>query len=119
MLKECGMGKQALVKPLLSLTVILLLVTVGVWWFVHRDPHLVLATSQPTDLLENPSPKDYALPNQVITVLEKGTWLKVVQVIYGKDYVAYKVRLPDGRSGYIIGGWGVHVHSTDEAGRAR
>lgn len=112
-------GKRVLIKPLVVLAVMLLLIAGGIWWIDNQDPHLLLATSRPVDLLENPSPQYYAFPNSVVTVLEPGTWLKVIKLRYGKDYVAYKVRLPDGRSGYIIGGWGVNVHETDDEGRAR
>ncbi len=113
------MGRRVPLKPFIALTVILLLVAGGIWWIDNQDLHLLLATSRPVDLLENPSPKYYAFPNRVVTVLETGTWLKVVKVRYGKDYVTYKVRLSDGRSGYVIGGWGVNVHETDEQGHVR
>jgi hypothetical protein len=65
-----------------------------------------VTVERPTNVLEKPFPENYPStnpePNAVIAVLEKGVTVELLGDKHGKDYKVYKVRLNDGRTGYIL-----------------
>ncbi len=68
----------------------------------------IVVIEAPTKLLKNPYPFNYPStkpqPNEIITILDKGDKGYVLDVSYGKDYKVYKVRMEDGKTGYLING---------------
>ena len=42
--------------------------------------------------------------NRVISIVESGETVEFICVEYKKDYAAYKVRLKDGRKGFVMSG---------------
>lgn len=70
----------------------------------------VAIIDKPTEVMEEPYPKHYGeKTTRVIGTLQPGQEVKVINYRYNKDFRAYKVRLPDGRVGYIIGGNEFHI----------
>ncbi len=69
---------------------------------------LLLIVEGPTKLLKNPYPDNYPStnpqPNEIISMLKNGDEGEVLDSIYGKDYKAYKVKMKDGKTGYLING---------------
>lgn len=69
-------------------------------------PSAIIA-DEPLQVLERPSPIDYPttnpLPNSVLDTLPPGTRLAVTESGIEKDYMYYRVELPDGRKGFVIG----------------
>jgi hypothetical protein len=51
-----------------------------------------------TDLQTKPSTSDY----EIIKKLPPNSQVKVLRIIYGKDYMAIKVETADGQKGWII-----------------
>jgi hypothetical protein len=76
------------------------------------------------NVLENPlplnlsSPKTYTNPpttlpaNKVIAVLTKGQMVPVMGRVYGKDFLAYEIQLPDRSKGYLFHGDAFHLVSS-------
>lgn len=62
----------------------------------------------PTKLLKNPYPIDYPStnpqPNEIVSILKVGDQGRVLDITYGKDYRVYKVKMNDGKTGYLVGG---------------
>jgi hypothetical protein len=60
------------------------------------------------EVRERPYPVEYSKKareeNRVLAVLEKGDKVDILSHQYGKDYLAYEVRLSDGRKGYVLHG---------------
>ena len=73
------------------------------------------------NVLENPlpltfsDPKTYTHPpdklpaNRVLIVLTKGQMVPVMRRIYGKDFLAYEIQLPDRSKGYLFHGDAFHL----------
>ncbi len=73
------------------------------------------------NVLENPlplrfsDPKTYTHPpdslpiNKVLVVLTKGQVVPVMRRIYGKDFLAYEIQLPDGSKGFLFHGDAFHL----------
>lgn len=59
-------------------------------------------------LLKNPYPDNYPSTNpqhnDIISMLKDGDEGEVLESFYGKDYKAYKVKMKDGKTGYLING---------------
>lgn len=65
---------------------------------------------QGTVVIEGPT-KVYAEPdvenaagNRIVDILQPGTKGRVVDVRYSKDFKFYRIRLKDGRTGYVMHG---------------
>jgi len=65
-----------------------------------KDTNSFVIIEEPTDLLSEPDWKD-APGNKVIALLQKGERGKVIHVRYSKDFMFYKIKLDDGRTGYV------------------
>ena len=69
-------------------------------------PREIIADA-PLQVLENASPLDYPStnprPNKVLDTVPVGGRLLVIGREYEKDYMYYRVELPDGRTGFVIG----------------
>lgn len=64
-----------------------------------------LLAEEPITVLSKGYPEFYnEIDNEVMEILEPGSKVKISSIVQGKDYRAYKVVLPDGREGYVIGG---------------
>ena len=73
------------------------------------------------NVLENPlplrfsNPKTYTHPpdslpvNKVLVVLTKGQMVPVMRRIYGKEFLAYEIQLPDSSKGYLFHGDAFHL----------
>jgi len=73
--------------------------------FLFGCTNEMVVVQAPVEVFEKPFPKQYAgTTNQVIETLQKGQEVRVLGSEYGKDFLAYKVRLADGRVGYLIAG---------------
>ncbi len=74
--------------------------------FIGCDNSQIMIIKKQIDVLKNPYPMNYPssnpMQNSVIDVLSKGERVKILGHIYGKDYLVYKVRLGNGRIGYVI-----------------
>lgn len=72
----------------------------------RSHPRAIVADA-PLQVLENPSPLDYPstnpLPNKVLDTIPAGGRVLVTGRDYEKDYMYYRVTLPDGRKGFVIG----------------
>lgn len=68
----------------------------------------------PTELLVEPEWKD-APGNQVITILQKGERGRVIHVRYSKSCMFHKIKLDDGRAGYIMFGDKFRILTTIDA----
>ena len=77
---------------------------------VAADRRYVVAVVGPEPLLSLP-PHEYPKVNPVVETLLPGQSLRVLRVRYGKDFEAFKVEAPSGRSGWVLSGGGVHVIS--------
>ena len=70
-----------------------------------------IVADAPLQVLEKPSPLDYPstspLPNKLLETVPAGSRLLVTDRDYEKDYMYYRVKLPDGRTGFVIGRVGV------------
>jgi hypothetical protein len=79
--------------------------TVGLLGGCSQAPAKIVADA-PLDVLERPAPPDYPstapLPNGVLHRAAAGEQLDVVEKAYEKDFMYYRVKLADGRTGYVI-----------------
>lgn len=93
---------MSLSKALMSIGFFLLMFG----WFSGCNDSGKVIFYESTDVLQNPYPLDYPsakpIQNKVIAVLNRGDEALIITHNYGKDYLAYKVRLADGRIGYVI-----------------
>lgn len=97
-------------KLLLAIFFFFFVITIG--GFLMIRSHLtseqgdLVITENHIDVLKEPYPLNYPStkprPNTVIAVLKKGERVKVINYRYGKDYMVYKIKLQDGRNGYVI-----------------
>ena len=75
---------------------------------VGCSSNLTVYIEGPTKLLKEPYPLNYPStnpqPNEIVTVLKKGDVGEVLSSDYGKDYKVYKVKMRDGKIGYLIYG---------------
>jgi hypothetical protein len=67
----------------------------------------IVTANGPVDVFET-YPKNEP-GNKVIAVLNKGESAPVIHTRYSKDFMFYKVRLADGREGYVMFGDGFTV----------
>jgi len=83
----------------------ILMLTIGILYGCDNND-LIVVINEPTNVLAAPSLQEYEKgssgPPNVVTVLKKGETAEVIGKEYGKSYLAYKIRLSDGRTGYII-----------------
>lgn len=65
-----------------------------------------IVADAPLDVLEHPSPLDYPstgpFPNSILQRVAPGDQLVVVAKANEKDFMYYRVKLPSGRTGYVI-----------------
>lgn len=70
----------------------------------------VAIIDKPTEVMEEAYPKYYGEKiTKVIEILQPNQEIEVINYQYEKDFMVYKVRLRDGRVGYIIAGDEFHV----------
>jgi hypothetical protein len=78
------------------------------FFFIACSNNQTVFIEGPSKLLKNPYPYNYPStnpqPNEIVTILNKGDEGEVLSYTYGKDYKAYKVKMKDGKSGYLISG---------------
>jgi hypothetical protein len=83
----------------------MLMLTIGILYGCGNND-LIEVINEPTYVLAAPSAQEYEIgssgPKDVIAVLKKGETAEVIGQVNAKAYMAYKVRLSDGRTGYII-----------------
>jgi hypothetical protein len=70
-------------------------------WF--RSSQFRVEITGPVILLEAPYPIDNG-KNRILDTINQGDTVKVTKTITSKEYVALKVKLKNGKSGYIIKG---------------
>jgi len=97
------MDKIIYLKKFLKNIFIFIILSVGLYGCNKNETILI---EKPTKVLENPYPENYPStnpkPNSVLSILEKGETVKLLQEKYGKDYLVYKVQFDKGKTGYII-----------------
>jgi hypothetical protein len=65
-----------------------------------------------TDVLDMPYPKEWASSkSKTIAVLSPGEQVEIIGYEQGKDFIAYRVRLTDGTTGFLIGGDKFHLEA--------
>lgn len=83
----------------------MLLLTIGILHGCGNND-VIEVIKEPTYVLSAPSLQEYEIgssgPKDVIAVLKKGETAVVIGQVNAKAYLAYKVRLSDGKTGYII-----------------
>ena len=68
-----------------------------------NDSNSFVIIEGPTDLLSQPDTKD-TLGNTVVATLQSGDKGKVIHTRYSKSFMFYKIKLDDGRTGYVMYG---------------
>ncbi|MBN1907071.1 MAG: hypothetical protein JW927_18475 [Deltaproteobacteria bacterium] len=76
--------------------------------FMACNNNTTVLIEGPANLLKNPYPLNYPStnpqPNEVISNLKAGDEGEVLDWSYEKDYKVYKVKMKDGKIGYLIHG---------------
>lgn len=85
----------------------MLLLLVAMMSSCSRGHPRAIVADVPLDVLERPSPMGFPssspVPNRVLETVPVGGKLRVTGRDYEKDYMYYRVKLPDGRTGFVIG----------------
>ena len=68
-----------------------------------NEKRATVIIQKPTELLYKADIKD-APGNKVVCILRKGMTGKIVDTRYSKDFMFYKIKMGDGRTGYVIHG---------------
>ena len=70
------------------------------------DEKHIIIIEKPTEVLEKPYPLSYPSsnprPNSVVGVVNEKETVEVIKEIYGKDFLVYKIRMDDGKVGYVV-----------------
>ncbi len=92
-------------KRIRVFAVALIGVVVGsVFYDRHEDRLYRISIKGDTPVMLQPYSGGAVDGNQIIEVLHPGDVVKVLDLRYGKGYLAFKVRLVDGKQGYLISG---------------
>lgn len=94
--------KNIVYVPQMCLMLLIILTSIGC------SSKSIVVIEGPTELLKEPYPIGYPStnphPNEIVSVLKKGDVGEVLSYDYGKDYKYYKVKMNDGKIGYLIFG---------------
>ncbi len=74
------------------------------------EKRATIIIQEPTELLQKADIKD-APGNKVLSILGKGMTGKIVDTKYSKDFMFYKIKMEDGRTGYVMHGDNLKVIS--------
>ena len=83
--------------------VLVLAVMGAVAYDTHLDRQHTVTFAGPVRVFVDDFPHDYERTD-VIATLDRNDHATVLRIWYGKDYQAIKIRLADGRTGYLISG---------------
>lgn len=95
------MDKVTRISLLIITMAVILLVIGGIMGCNDTNSFIIIEGS--TDLLSEPDTKDTP-GNMVIATLQKGEKGKIIHTRYSKSFMFYKIKLDDGRSGYVMFG---------------
>ena len=103
------MGRRILKYLLIGLVIVILIgvsiIGAAIGYDIYLDRQRQLKITGQIRLFEEPYPLSYpGKENHVVAILNKGDRVEVRRIWYGKDYMVIKVRLADGREGYLIPG---------------
>ena len=72
-----------------------------------------------TEVLDTPYPKQWAgSKSKTIAILSPGERVDIIGYEQGHDYIAYRVRLTDGKIGFLIGGDKFHLEPKNNRKRS-
>lgn len=72
----------------------------------------------PTEVLDTPYPKLWAgSKSKTIAILSPGERVDIIGYEQGHDYIAYRVRLKDGTTGFLIGGDKFHLEPKNRSSK--
>lgn len=77
--------------------------------FGCNKKELIVIVDGPTQVFKEYPESGVPDKNQVITIINKGENYEVVKTNYSKDFMFYKIKLNDGRVGYLWSGDDFHV----------
>jgi len=83
------------------MVLIIILLSTAAWVFYFSEPNLLLVAQGPVLVYESVDDATATLPQKVIAELQLHQSVDVIQCIDVKHYQIYKVRLPDGRFGFV------------------
>ncbi len=93
-----------------------LALALGAGWLVYPHDCLVADAEVEVEVLAEPSPPGYPstnpTPNRVVGKITASQRAAIWYSGYEKDYLYYKVRLPDGTWGYVVSGCKAHVRQS-------
>jgi len=64
----------------------------------------IVIAEEPVNVYKNYPQSGKPNQDEVITILRQGETGDVIQTRYSKDFMFYKIRLKDGREGYVLFG---------------
>ena len=89
----------------ISLSILIIIIASITYYFWQPNDYGTLVIGQQTSLLKNPSLIGYLstnpIPNEVLKNFASGERIKYVDVVYGKDFAAYKI-ISENQTGYVI-----------------
>jgi hypothetical protein len=85
-----------------------LMIFIFIFGILSCGDNMSVVIEGPVKLLKNPYPQDYPSTNpqnnEIIAVLKKGDEGDVLAFSHGKDFKVYKVKMKNGKIGYLISG---------------
>src|SRR5687767_7927933 len=89
--------------PLLTVIALFALAGSGLWIAdIWSDRQVQISILKPVALFSDHDIAAYGSEDQAIATVEQGTKVKVLKIIYGKDYMAFRIRTELGQEGWIL-----------------
>ena len=102
----------------LAVTGLLGLTGSGLWRAdIWHDRQVTVSILKPVALFPDRSIAAYGSEDQAIATIQPGVEVKVLRIIYGKDYMAFRVRSALDQEGWILYGENIQVSYPEDRER--